>query len=216
MERQRRGSGLHEPRAELEAGARAVRDAAPHLHRHGNLDRPGDRFDDAAGERLVLHQMRTGAGLRHLAHRAAEVHIDDVRACGLDHARRVGHRGGVRAEDLDRERVLVGSDAQVAEGALVAVLDPGGGDHLRADETGAEAASLAPKRLDADAGHRREHDSRRHLDAADRPRVLEAHRHRGKGIGAGLTGVGRGGTIRPRRRPVAAGRFMFWAPGGRR
>ena len=85
---------------------------------------------------------------------------------------------GIRAEDLDRERVLVGRDAQVAERALVAMLDPRRGDHLRADETGAEAPSLAAKRLDADAGHRREHDPRRHLDAADRPRLLEVHRHR--------------------------------------
>ena len=67
-------------------------------------------------------------------------------------------------------------DAQVAERPLVAVLDPGRGDHLRADETGAEAPSLAPKSLDADAGHRREHDPRRHLDPADRPRLPEVYR----------------------------------------
>ena len=45
-------------------------------------------------------------------------------------------------------------DAEVAERLLVAVLDPGAAHHLRADEPGAVAASLAPKRLHADARHR--------------------------------------------------------------
>ena len=63
-------------------------------------------------------------------------------------ARRLG------AEDLDRERMLVGRDPQVAERALVPVLDPGAADHLRADEPGAVAAALAAKRLHADARHR--------------------------------------------------------------
>ena len=144
----------------------------------GTSTAAGDRLDDPAGERRILHQVRAGAGLRHLPHRAAEVHVDDVRAGGLDHPRRVGHRAGIGAEDLDRERMLVGRDAQVAEGALVAVLDPGRGDHLRADEPGAEPPSLPPERLDADARHRREHDPRRHLDPADRPRFPQVHRHR--------------------------------------
>jgi hypothetical protein len=122
--------------------------------------------------------VRSGSGLRHLAHRAAEVHVDDVGSGGLDHPPRLGHRGRLGAEDLDRERMLVGRDTQVAEGALVAVLDPGRGDHLRADETGAEPSPLAPKRLDRDAGHRRQHDPRGHLDRADRPWLLEIYRHR--------------------------------------
>ena len=84
---------------------------------------------------------------------------------------------GLGAEDLDRERVLVGRDAQVAERALVAVLDPGRGDHLGADETGSEAPSLPPKRLDRDAGHRCEDDPRGYLDGADRPPLLEVYRH---------------------------------------
>ena len=118
------------------------------------------------------------------------------------------------AEDLDRQRMLVGRDAQVAERALVPVLDPGRRDHLRADETGAEPSSLPPKGLDADAGHRCEHDPRRHLDPADRPRLQEVYRHPAMVSVARLTRVDRGGTIRPRRRPFAAGRFMFWGPGG--
>ena len=44
-------------------------------------------------------------------------------------------RPRLRAEELDRERMLVRGDAQVAERPLVAVLDPGAAHHLRADET---------------------------------------------------------------------------------
>src|SRR5262249_4126722 len=73
------------------------------------------------------------------------------------------------SEDLDRERVLVGCHAQVAERALVPVLDPGTGNHLGADEACTEAASLAAESLHADAGHRGEHDARRHRDVSDPP-----------------------------------------------
>ena len=89
----------------------------------GSVDRAGDRLDDPRRVVGVVEQRRAGAGLRHLADGAAEVDVDDVRAGGLDHPRRLGHRGRVGAEDLDRERVLVGGDAQVAERALVPVLD---------------------------------------------------------------------------------------------
>ena len=79
---------------------------------------------------------------------------------------------------IGRTPVLVTRDAQVAEGALVAMLDPGRRDHLRADEPGSEAAPLSPERLDAHASHRCQDDPRRYLDSADRPRLLEVYRHR--------------------------------------
>ena len=120
----------------------------------GTLDRAGDRLDDAARAIGILEEVRAGARLRDLLHRAAEVDVDDVGSDGLDHARGVRHRSGVGAEELDRERVLVGGDAEVAERLLVAVLDPGAAHHLGAHEAGAVAASLAPKRLHADARHR--------------------------------------------------------------
>ena len=177
MERQRRRSRLDEPRPELEARARAVLDAAPHLHRDRDVDRARDRGDDPHRELRILHQMRAGAGLRHLADGAAEVHVDDVRARRTRPSAPPPPSSRLRAEDLDRERMLVGRDAQIAERPLVAVPDPGGRDHLRAHEPRAEAAALAAEGLDRDAGHRREHDPRRHLDPADRPRVPQVHRH---------------------------------------
>ena len=121
-----------------------------------------------------------GAGLRHLADRAAEVDVDDVRARILDHPGRLGHHRRVGAEDLNGERVLVARDPQVAERPLVPVLDPGAADHLRAHETRAEAAALAAKRLDAHAGHRREHDPAGNLDCPDPPGVSEIYLHSGR------------------------------------
>ena len=94
MQRQRRGAGIDEPRPELERAARAVVDAAPHLHAHRHVDRGRDRLGDPARKRLVLEQVRAGARLRHLADGAAEVHVDDVRAGRHDHPRRLGHRAG--------------------------------------------------------------------------------------------------------------------------
>ena len=65
--------------------------------------------------------------------------------------------------------MLVRGDAQVAEGALVPVLDSRAADHLGAHEARAEPASLAAERLHADARHRRQDEPRRDLDGPDRP-----------------------------------------------
>ena len=117
----------------------------------------------------IVEQRRTRAGLRHLLDRAAEVDVDDVGARRGDHPGRLGHRDGVGAEDLDRERMLVGGDAQVVHRALVAVLDPGHRDHLGADEPGAVATALTTKCLHADARHRREDEAAGDLDLSDEP-----------------------------------------------
>src|SRR5205823_10381572 len=151
---------------------------------------------------------RPGAGLRHLAHRAAEVHVDDVGPGGLDHPGGLRHRPRLGAEDLDRQRVFVRAYPQVAQRLLVAVLDSRAGDHLRADEPGPEPASLAAKGLHADARHRCENDPRRELDVADPPGFPEIHLH-GAHIVAGrlLTSIPAWSTIRARRRPGACRPF---------
>src|SRR5262249_56283223 len=66
---------------------------------------------------------------------AAEVHVDDVGARRLDHPGSLCHRTRVGAEDLDRERVLVGTDPEVPERALVSMLDARHRDHLGADRS---------------------------------------------------------------------------------
>ena len=116
-------------------------------------------------------------GLRHLAHRAAEVDVDDVRACVFDHSRRFRHRAGIGAKDLDRQGMLVGGDPEVTERLLVAVLDSRTRDHLGADEPRAEPAPLPPECLHADSRHRRENESSRHLDGVDEPAFPEVDLH---------------------------------------
>jgi transcription elongation factor GreA len=165
--------------ADVEGGAGAVVDAPPHLHGHRDRDGACHGVDDAAGAVFVLEERGTGTRLRHLLHRAAEVDVDEVGSGVLDHARRLGHRRRLAAEDLDRERALVRRDPQVAERALVPVREPGAAHHLRADEARAEPATLPAEGLNAHAGHRREHDSCRDLDVADAPGGAKIYLHRG-------------------------------------
>ena len=161
----------------LEAGARAVLEAAAHLDGHRQVDGVGDRRDDPRGAAGVLEQRGARTGLRHLADRAAEVDVDDVGARVGDHPGRLGHHGRLGAEDLHGERMLVRRDAQVSECPLVLVVQAGAADHLRADQSGAEAAALAPERLHADAGHRREHETGRNLHRPDPPGGAEIDVH---------------------------------------
>ena len=172
-----RRARLDEARADGEAVARAVPQAAAHLHRDRHVDRLRNGGDDPAGEIGVVEQRRPCAGLRHLAHGTAEVDVHEVGSGGLDHPGGLRHRIGPRAEDLDREGVLVGCDSEIAERLLVAVLDPGAGDHLGADETRPETASLAAERLHADARHRREDEARRDLDVVDEPALPKVDLH---------------------------------------
>ncbi len=186
VERERGRARVDELRADLQAGARPVRKAAAHLHRDRKRDRIRDRLDDRARAGRLLQAVRTGAGLRHLAHGAAEVDVDDVRARVLDHPRSLGHDAGLRAEDLHRERMLVGGDAQVPERALVLVGEAGAADHLRADEPGAETTTLAAKRLHAHACHGRQNEPRRNLDVPEAPGFVKIYLHTSENRSRGL------------------------------
>ena len=108
VQRQRRRARLDEPRPDRR-GTRASRSRVPRriFTDTGSGVARRDRLDDPRGVVGVVEQRRAGAGLRHLPDRAAEVDVDDVGAGGLDHPRRLGHRAGLGAEDLDRERMLV-------------------------------------------------------------------------------------------------------------
>ena len=169
MERERRGAGVDEPRADLEARARAVASPRRIFTLTGTstasatastIAQARSGSSSSVAPAPVFVTLRTGQP-KLMSTRSAPA-ASTMRAASAISAR-------LRAEDLDRERMLVGGDAQVAERPLVPVLDPGAADHLRADEPGAEAASLAAKRLHADACHRRQDEARRDLDVADVP-----------------------------------------------
>ena len=98
------------------------------------------RLGDRHGLVGVVEQGRAGAGLADLPDGAAHVEVDHVGAGLGRYGRRDPHDLGVVAEQLDRDRVLVGVDAQeLAVGALVAVLEPEARHHLRDREAGAVA-----------------------------------------------------------------------------
>ena len=128
----------------------------------------------------VVEQRGAGAGLADLAHRAAHVEVDQVGARLGDHRRRLAHDVGVVAEQLHRDRVLVGVDAQeLGDRALVAVGEPEAGHHLRGHQPRAVAARLQAHEPVADAGQRRQHEPVLERAAAERPGVGEGG-HRGK------------------------------------
>ena len=162
MERQRRCARLDQPRPELEARARAVlapRGAASRSPAGRLRSRPPRRCRQArsaSSSRCAPAPVRVTflTGQPKLRSTMSAPTASTIRAASAIEPR-------LGAEELDRERVLVGGDAQVAEGALVAVLDPGAADHLGAHEPRAVAPALAPERLHADARHRREHEARR-------------------------------------------------------
>ena len=144
------------------------------LHRH-RYAAAGDRTaHDRSRQLVVLEQGRAGAGLAHLAHRAAHVDVDQIGA-GLGRDRRAGaHHFGIVPEQLDRDRVLVGVDPQqLPQGALVAIVQAEARDHLREGETGAVAARLESYEPVADSGQRRQQDPVGDLDAPDRERLGE-------------------------------------------
>ena len=172
VQRQRRGAGLDQPRAGGQGVARAVALAAAHLHRHRHVDRAGDGLDDAARPASppsassvqpapVLVTLRTGQPML-MSTRSAPASTT-MRAASAS-------SGGSEPKICTASGRSSARDAQVAERALVAVVQAVGGDHLRAHQPGAEAAALAAEGLHGDAGHGREHDPARDLDGADRTR----------------------------------------------
>ena len=90
-------------------------------------------------------------------------------------AGRRAHHLGVLAEELDRDRVLVGMQPQqLAQRALVAVVQAEARDHLRDREAGAVAARLQADEPVADPRQRREQHAVGDLDVADAERGLSA------------------------------------------
>ena len=78
------------------------------FHGHGHIHGLDDRLNDAPGELGVTHERRTVAAADDLAHRAAHVDVQNVRAgVRQRHGRGLGHDLRLVAEDLHGGRVLV-------------------------------------------------------------------------------------------------------------
>ena len=168
----RRPALLGEPDGEVEPGAVFGPQARAQLDRHrppAPLPRGLDQRQRQLG---VGEELDPGPGPADLPHRAAHVDVDQVGA-DLGGDRRPGaHRLGVVAEELDRDRVLVGVDPhQLAQGALVSMVQAEARDHLRDREAGAVALGLEADEPVADPGQGREQDPVLDPDAADLERV---------------------------------------------
>ena len=143
----------------------------------------------------VGDQRRPGAGLQHLRHRAAHVEVDQRRPGRGRHRRRLAHHLGIGAEQLDRDRALVGMDAQhLLDRAPVAVGDREARDHLGDRQPGAVAVRLQADEPVADPGQRREQDAVGELDVGDP--------ERGRSAAAGVTSC----SSQISRRPVSVSR----------
>ena len=144
--------------------------AETHLHRDGNRDRVDDRGDDPLGAVEIAHQRRPRQCARHAPRRTAHVDVDDLSPRAFDPARRLGHRDGLAADELDgmgRDPLALGAHRRFG----VALEKGLGGDHFGKDERRAEAARDPTHRQVADAGHRREH---RDAVQRDRPKEIGA------------------------------------------
>ena len=154
-------------------------------HRHGHRGRDGRA--DAADQRLVAQQRRTGVDLADLLGRAAHVDVDDLRAvidvvaCRLGQQQRImagdlhGHRPGLAAMLHARARLLGLPHARVDA------------RHLGHGEPGAHAPTEHAEGAIGHAGHRGQHERRSNQMRADlHPRIFadrrlhrrrSAHRH---------------------------------------
>ena len=219
VERDPLHAGLrHEPAREQDARAVTGLAAGTELDRHRQaaaLARGARDRDRPVG---IVEQSRPGSRPADLAHRAAHVDVDEVRAGVRRDRGRLPHDRGIVAEELHRDRVLVRVDAQeLAVGAPVAVNEAEARHHLRHHQAGAVALRLKPHEPVADARERREHDTVGEPQAAERPAVGErAHTQKVALLRRRRAGrcrpAGSGGRApRGRARPGAARR----EPGGR-
>ena len=103
---------LDQARAGAQRVARAVALAAAHLHRHRHVDRvrrPPRRCAPPTSPPSA-EQRAAGARLRHLACTGQPMLMSTMSAPAVDHhARGLGQQRRLRAEDLHRQRALVGA-----------------------------------------------------------------------------------------------------------
>jgi hypothetical protein len=175
MEPDRRHPGLlGEPDRQVEAGAVTGPDPRAQLRRHRQAAALAGGAGEGEGELGVAQELDAGPGLAHLRHRAAHVDVDQVGARLGGERRPRAHHLGVVAEELHRDGVLVGVDPhQLAQGALVAVVEGEAGDHLRDRQPGPVPFRLQADEPVADPRQGRQQDPVGQPHTADLERVGE-------------------------------------------
>ena len=152
--------------------------AHAHLDRHGDLDRLDRGFHQLGRQGHLTHQRGAGQLSDDLAHRAAEIDIDDRRAIVLLQLGSIGHALRIAADQLHRYRFFDGVPGSLLY-ALSRLANCGlAGDHLGDVETRAIAAHQLAERKVRYPGHRRKHDRRIDRHIADLDRLRRNRRER--------------------------------------
>ena len=129
----------------------------PGLDRHGRSHRPHQGPDQAQKQRGVLQEGCAVAAVHHLAGRAAQVEINEVRAQVHGHPGGLGQVVGIFAEELDAEwffQLKVGGEQ--GQGGPAPMGQAGGADHFRDRETGAGFFGQEAEGPVAESGQRRQ------------------------------------------------------------
>ncbi len=160
-------AGLLRDPAGVEIGEVGVVESLAGLHRHRDVvrRRGGHGLLEDLAEQVALPGQRPAAALAgHLGHRAAEVEVDVGDAVltaqdlgGLADVDRVG------AVELHRPDGLELVEDQHLQRRVVALDQAARRDHLAHVEAGALLGAQPPVGRVGDAGHRREHHRRRHV-----------------------------------------------------
>ena len=142
--------------------------AAAHFRRDGHPDGAHDRLGDARGLFYVAHQGAAVTIFHDLAHRAAHVDVQNVRAGDLNrHLRGLGHAGFVAAEDLRGKGLFAGKRTQELRGFCVVIAQRLGahklGDGVACAKLGADLTECSI----CHARHRRERQLRFNFYSSD-------------------------------------------------
>jgi len=151
------------------------------LHGERNGNRLADFAQQAFHQRQIAQQTGAAIAFHYLVDGAAEVDVENVKAKIFANACGIGHDGGVGAEKLRRDRMLLRLEGQVFQSASGLARVARGADAMRARELGhdqpaaTQVADEAAENRVGDAGHGRQHGGRLNGDGPDRKLSGELH-----------------------------------------
>ncbi len=151
--------------------------AGADLDRHRDRDDFADAAQDLLELRQVLEEVRPASAAHDALGRTAAVDVENVGAGLLDDLGSLDHSRGVVAEDLDRDRTLLGKKPQHPVRLEIAARQTFDAHELGDDQPdAAEFLDEPAERRIGDARHRRENQVWRDADAI-RDGVLGLHRN---------------------------------------
>ena len=156
VNRQRGDPRVLQPLGDLDDVLRILVPPQPRLDRHGQTD----RLDDAARHLdhfwHVAHHAAAGSAPGDLAHRAAEIDVDQVGSGRLGHTGRLDHRFDLMAVKLNADRPLVIVQTELGHRLGRIADQPVARNELRVDHIGPEHLAHVTERRIGHVFHRRE------------------------------------------------------------